>query len=327
MMKVSIIIPAFNQARYLAQAIKSAITQDYPNIEIIVSDDSSDDETDLILRSFSHKSEVKYFRNPTRIGRVANYRKSLYEYATGDLALMLDGDDYLIDSTYIKKAVYLIQKNDLAMSFAKQKVFFEKEGNFIEDKMNDNLPSLMDGDRLFLDYPKGYSIPHLTTLYNRQQAMEINYYKEDILSSDWDSVLRLMMKNKVGFVKECVGVWRKHDSNESKTQELEKHLLNLRYIESPYEFAITKGFYPLNVLKKWKIRMFKRHFAKIICKFPNQSNNITHYFKTNYKREYISITLDPRMKVILLASKNRMIRKLLFSTLIKNSSLYRELPL
>jgi glycosyltransferase involved in cell wall biosynthesis len=46
--RVSIIIPTYNQSKYIVRAIESALSQDYPNLEIIISDDNSPDETDVL---------------------------------------------------------------------------------------------------------------------------------------------------------------------------------------------------------------------------------------------------------------------------------------
>ncbi|MGC8706738.1 MAG: glycosyltransferase family 2 protein, partial [Desulfurella sp.] len=87
--KVTIAIPAYNQAKYIKQAIDSALNQDYPNLEVIVSDDASLDDTRQIVKEYNDK-RLKYYRNEKNIGRVANHRKLLYEYATGEYVLNLD---------------------------------------------------------------------------------------------------------------------------------------------------------------------------------------------------------------------------------------------
>ena len=155
--KVSIIIHTYNQEKYIGQAIESALAQTYKNLEIIVSDDNSNDSTSEIIKSFLTDKRLKYFKNKENLGRVKNYHQSLYEYATGDFAINLDGDDFFTDKEYISKAIDLSEKHNLILVFAKQKVYFEKDKSFIEDKINSNLPTVMEGNKLFLDYCKGYS--------------------------------------------------------------------------------------------------------------------------------------------------------------------------
>ena len=99
--KVSIIIPTYNRSKYLTQAIESARCQDYHNMEIVVSDNASTDNTDNVMEEYSADNRIKYFRNSVNIGMVGNWRKALSEYCSGDWFLILSDDDYLVDNSYI----------------------------------------------------------------------------------------------------------------------------------------------------------------------------------------------------------------------------------
>ena len=109
--KVSIQIPTYNQEDYIAAAIESALMQDYGNIEIIVADDCSTDNTQGIIKKFENNPKVKYFRNKKNLGRVANYHKALYEYCTGDWVVNLDGDDYFIAANFISDGISQINNH------------------------------------------------------------------------------------------------------------------------------------------------------------------------------------------------------------------------
>ncbi len=264
MLKVSIIIPNYNQAKYICMAIDSALAQDYTNLEVVVADDASDDSA-LFRDKYNAKSKVKYFRNPQNIGRVANYRKALYHYATGDLALVLDGDDYLINQSYISKAVKLFNSDsEIIMVFAKIKTFFESDNTMVEDQVNSDLPSVSSGNDLFINYHRGYSIPHLACLYNRKFAMQIDYYRENIQCADWESVLRLILGYKVGFVNEYVAVWRKHEENASRSLQETEILTNLKYIENTYSYAEKTNYFTAKELTNWKLKMLKRYFFRVL---------------------------------------------------------------
>ena len=89
--RVSIMIPTYKQDKIVSRAISSSLKQDYTNLEIIISDDCSPDNTKEIVKRFLKDKRVKYFRNDTNLGRVSNYRKTLFDYATGDWAINLDG--------------------------------------------------------------------------------------------------------------------------------------------------------------------------------------------------------------------------------------------
>lgn len=327
---ISIIIPTYNQEKYVSKAIESALAQDYPNIEIILSDDNSKDKTKFVVKKFSKNKKFKYFRNNENLGRVGNYHKSLYEYASGDYALVLDGDDYLTDSSFISKAVKQIQKNNLVMIFAKQKVFIEKKKKFIEDRMNDKLPEAMKGNHLFLNYFKGYSIPHLSTLYNRRYAMSIGYYQKNILSSDWESVLRLMLNKNVGFMGSVVGVWRKHKKNESKSKKIKDIMDNVGYIEGPYNFCMRKNIFEKKVLARWRTKMLKRFFIKNIFAYLILENKDLYKELLGEIKKYdikifYSLKKDLRLIFMKIILKNPFLTNLIFKYLIKQKSYLEDL--
>lgn len=100
---VSIGMPTFNRANsYLSYALKSALAQTYPNIEIIVSDNCSSDHTPQLVRDFQD-DRVRYFRQSRNIGPNNNNNFCL-EQARGEFFLLLHDDD-LIDLDFIETCV------------------------------------------------------------------------------------------------------------------------------------------------------------------------------------------------------------------------------
>ena len=74
---VTVFIPCYNQSSVLSRAINSVLTQTYKNLEIIVGDDCSTDETSLVVQTFLHDSRVQYKKSEKNLGRVGNYRRGL----------------------------------------------------------------------------------------------------------------------------------------------------------------------------------------------------------------------------------------------------------
>lgn len=93
--KVSIIIPVYNNAPYLKQAIRSAICQTYPHIEIIIVDDcSTDPAVQPILDQFRTYPNVRLYRNQYNQGISRTQNIAIF-HATGDIIAFLDCDDLL----------------------------------------------------------------------------------------------------------------------------------------------------------------------------------------------------------------------------------------
>ena len=91
--KLSVIIPTYNRAEYLFQCLHSILSSNYENLEVIVSDNASQDDTQKVVSSFID-NRLRYYRNKTNIGPELNILK-LLEYASGDYIFCLTDDDYL----------------------------------------------------------------------------------------------------------------------------------------------------------------------------------------------------------------------------------------
>lgn len=110
-MKVSVIIPAYNSAKTIRKAVNSVIKQTYTNIEVIIIDDGSFDNTKEVLKEFTD-AEINYFYQENKGVSVA--RNKGIELSMGDYLFFLDSDDYL-DLDLIEKMVELIKRHDLDM--------------------------------------------------------------------------------------------------------------------------------------------------------------------------------------------------------------------
>jgi glycosyltransferase involved in cell wall biosynthesis len=218
--KVTIMIPTYNQSQYIEQCLKSAMMQDYSNIEIIISDDSPNDETEKIIRKkYPHDTRIKYFHNEIRLGRVGNYRHTLYEKATGDSVLNLDGDDYLTDSTYISEAAKTLDEhNDVVCTIARISYYNEEEAKLYETKTAAYtlLDPIDDGDKyLNLVAQRKVGFNHMSVLYRRDEALKVDFYSVDSTWTDSLSAFKLICGRKMAFFDKSVGVWRVHNENES----------------------------------------------------------------------------------------------------------------
>jgi hypothetical protein len=108
---VSIGIPVFNGARLLAQALDSALAQDYENLEIVVCDNASTDETPVICERYASRDErVRYLHNTENIGAARNFTRVLEE-ARGTYFTWLAHDDMLGNSGYLTALVEVLESN------------------------------------------------------------------------------------------------------------------------------------------------------------------------------------------------------------------------
>jgi glycosyltransferase involved in cell wall biosynthesis len=104
--KVTIAIPTFNRAAYLQQAVDSALAQSYANIEILISDNASTDDTASVLQSFTDP-RVRVLRQADNIGMMPNWNACLA--AAGGAYFIMLSDDDLLDPTAIEAMVAMFE--------------------------------------------------------------------------------------------------------------------------------------------------------------------------------------------------------------------------
>lgn len=242
---VSILIPTFNQSIYLEDAVRSALMQDYQNLEVWVLDDASTDSTPEMMSKWSHDQRLNYVRHSNNLGRVKNYRHGLYECAQGEWVAVLDGDDYYTDPHFISEAISLIQE------LGKKEVVFLQAGHtsIFEDGSQasaETLP-LIDHDYLSLSgveylkfvFKTGF-FTHLGIVFNRARAIAVNAYSMDISSSDMDTFLRLAVDGEVLILRKSVGCWRKHNDNASNRVPIMKLAPNIQIFRAAATLSIRR---------------------------------------------------------------------------------------
>lgn len=244
---VCIMIPTYNQANYIVKAVESALAQDYTNIEIVIADDNSTDDTANILKDFIENPAIKYRKNVCNLGRVGNYKKCLNEYTTAEWVINLDGDDYFTNSQFISQAMHAILANGINDTLFYQGTHIIKSG----EAEKHTVPNIMGYEECmtskdyFFKYFKRNYFSHMSTLYKREAAIENNFYEMDIISADIFSFFQLCVNNgnkKVIVSKNISGVWYQHNANISKTLHIIKHLKNFNLYIKLYNLSIKKGY-------------------------------------------------------------------------------------
>lgn len=123
MPKVSIIIPCYNQGKYVAEAINSALRQTFKDIEIVCVNDGSTDNSVEIIKSFENKYKNFIFLNNEENRGVIYSRNFAIKNCNGTYILPLDADD-IIEPTYVEKAVKILDNNpNIGIVYCKTKIF------------------------------------------------------------------------------------------------------------------------------------------------------------------------------------------------------------
>ena len=169
---VSVIIPCYNSARWIAEAIDSVLDQTYPNIEIIVVDDGSTDSSLEIIKSYRDKLIWETGNNQG--GNVARNRG--FQLSKGIYIQWLDADDYLLPEKIARQVKFLQQNNCDVVYGDWQHQYHQEDGSLslgeikVSGKQADILESLLSG---WWTSPAAY-------LMRRQKVTEINGWDEKL---------------------------------------------------------------------------------------------------------------------------------------------------
>jgi len=296
-------IPIYNQPEYIEKAIESALNQDYKDVEVIVSDDSTNGDVGDKVQRFQGDRRFQYSRNAQNIGRVANYRKLLFEMSKGDWVIMLDGDDYFTDNNYITKCVDIVSKNrDIVLVGGGLRVVHSSTG------VEQNHP-LVDRDSIFSGadiFKKNLSLPnHQTDFYPRGLACKLDFYRDPSMASDSESLFRLCLNGKVAFLSTIAAAWRIHESNTTYTLNIKKQIRELVFIDKVFDYSIQ--YISLDEAVSWRCSMYEkmmRHLSRLSYVTP-----MDLFFLYLKVRKYISVPeqrflLKETSKVFLTSTKS-----------------------
>jgi len=215
---VSLAIPTYNRAdSYLKESLKSAINQTYQNIEIIVSDNCSTDNTERVVKDFKDP-RIRYFKQTENIGPYKNFNFCLQQ-ATGTYFLILSDDD-LIDRDFIdiciKSASYA---TDVGVIRTGTRVI-DSHGVITSKYYNDVL-GLPTEDLFRGWFASKTAFSPCSSLFNTEKLKEIGGFKpENNLFHDGFVIAKLAAKYERVDVKEIKASFRKHQSEISHTVQV-----------------------------------------------------------------------------------------------------------
>lgn len=121
--RVSILIPVYNRERYIYDCVESALNQTYSNLEIIIVDNCSTDNTWRICQDLACRdSRIRTFRNDTNIGPVRNWKRCIDE-ATGEYGKILWSDDKIAPDFLEKTISFFHTTEDVGFVFTQPEIF------------------------------------------------------------------------------------------------------------------------------------------------------------------------------------------------------------
>jgi glycosyltransferase involved in cell wall biosynthesis len=223
---VSYILLSYNQSKYIYEAVESALNQDYSNVELIISDDCSTDDTFSKIESLcmSSKRKTSVNRNKVNQGLSKHFSQCL-ERSCGEIIVVAAGDDVsfldrvsrVVDYFHNDSSISMISFNDLVFSSdssVKRKMY----------NINEDISFDLDD---YINFRNVFS-SGASRAFRRQVFLEFGPLNADCPTEDTPYLLRGLMAGKVLFSKDPGIYYRVHGNNLSSSESLKK--MNIKNI-------------------------------------------------------------------------------------------------
>jgi glycosyltransferase involved in cell wall biosynthesis len=238
---VSVVIPNFNNSKYIGIAIASVLEQTYKNIEIIVIDDGSTDNSLDSIKSLEGQIKVIASTN----NGAASARNLGINASNGSIIAFLDSDD-IWDSKKIEKQVSILLTNELDLVYCSGREFGEIAGEYVAHRarFSGNCYPHFSRNPTVAIITLGCS----TAIVKREVITKSGLFDEKFKgpAEDWDFFRRVCRYGNVDFIDEELVWYRIHDRNISRSSAIS-------YFEGN-KMAISKMLYEdksLGRLRVW----------------------------------------------------------------------------
>jgi glycosyltransferase involved in cell wall biosynthesis len=192
---VSVLIPLFNRAQYIEETIQSVLSQDYPNIQLIVIDDGSSDGGDLLVQAIADQTKLILLRHPGNVnkGQAAALNLGL-TMATGEFIAVLDSDDLYAPGKIAKQVAFFQHNPEVGLVYGNGKAI-DAAGKVIYEINYDNRTERSDPNDLLLDC---YFLLPQNSLVRASVYQQAGNFDERLRSGqDHDMLIRLAEKTKI----------------------------------------------------------------------------------------------------------------------------------
>jgi len=284
---VSVAMATYNGADFLKEQLSSILGQSYPNLEIIITDDASSDETLAILRDFEKNyRKIKIFRHRLNQGITATFENSI-KNCSGDFIAISDQDD-IWELNKIEVLMNAMENEDAICSDSE---LVDKSGQ----TMNKRISSLVNLKSFYSGVPflMGICLPGHTMMMQGDFARYILPMPVEIMYDRWISFCAAA-NNGIKYVHLPLVKYRQHESNyfgvgkakNKKTHKTNKEKFHIKLMElnacahAPVRDKETKLI--LSEMLNWFIR--KPSLARCLFFFRNRHKLLSIKKKTNIRK-------------------------------------------
>lgn len=220
---VSVLIPSYNHEKYVGDCLESVLAQTYSNIEVIICDDKSKDNTYEVIERYRQRLEEKLCRvciikNEKNMGIVKNCNK-LMSLAKGDYYKFLASDD-MIRPSGIEKLVYFMESHkahNLVYSYGDR----ISENTTFKDVVNNTIDnpikySCVSGKSITSQLMAENFILAPSVLIPKETVERWGVFSEEFIFEDWEYWLRVSVDGSIGYLDESTAYYRDLETSASR---------------------------------------------------------------------------------------------------------------
>lgn len=210
---VSVCIPVYNGACTIEGTLHSVLNQTYKNLEIIIVDNCSEDNTVQVINKFDD-SRIKVYQNNANLGLAGNLNKCL-EYVSGEYVQFVCADDILYPECIYKKVCLIESREHISMVFSASEII-DDTGKVLMKRRLYKRSCIIDGDRLA---KRSYLSKNLygepsNVLFKAVSLAKAGKFASNLCYTiDWDMWLRLSCVGDVGYINKILVKYRISLSN------------------------------------------------------------------------------------------------------------------
>jgi len=270
---VSVIIPCYNCEKYIAEAIESILNQSYNNIELIIVDDCSVDNSPIIIKNYLNNKNVVYLENSTNSGVSYSINVGI-KIAKGEYIARMDADD-ISHPLRIQKQVDVMLSNPNYSVIGTNVKVIDGEGNVM---FYYNAPFTDNEIRKAFSYTS--PIWSGSQMWRKNKCYEVGLFDELIPGcEDLEFTLRLLTSGKSMNIQEYLYTYRKNVSGESNVTP--NYLFErITLAREVFSIKVNNERRKLNDI----YQKFKNHYvlSKIQNKHSHNNDVIYYYNYTNF---------------------------------------------
>lgn len=245
--KVSIITPVYNRVTWLREALESALNQTYPNIEIVLIDDGSENkEAEWIASSYPG---VQYYWQPNQ--GLGAARNSGIQRSSGEFLAFLDDDDWLTPEAIMDKVQILKDHADVGVVYSD--LYIVNKDNSIIGRFYAHRKLPPPSGNLYRELLPSNFIPPVSLLWRRELIDEVGGFPDWSGAEDWYVLIKAAERTLFQYLDTIHGGYRIHDTNMTRIVSQQTR----GYTRIQEEVIGTKKFLTLPL----------RYQSKVLCHY------------------------------------------------------------